>query len=69
MSDHFDALETRDPAERERAQFARLLANTRVSERVRVSLDLGGNDFGDLTNSWPPRVEREIHVLDPVTHS
>src|SRR5207249_3769073 len=21
------------------------------------------NDFGDLTNSWPPRVEREIHVL------
>jgi phenylacetate-CoA ligase len=24
MSDHFDALETRDPAERERAQFARL---------------------------------------------
>ena len=24
MSDHFDALETRDPAQREREQFARL---------------------------------------------
>jgi hypothetical protein len=26
MSDHFDALETRDPAQREREQFARLPA-------------------------------------------
>jgi hypothetical protein len=41
-----------------------MLANTRVRERLRLGLDLARNDFGDLTNSWPPRVEYEIHVLD-----
>jgi len=47
-----------------RAQYERLRANTSVRERARIALDLSHNDFGDLTNSWPPRVEREIHVLD-----
>jgi hypothetical protein len=30
---------------------------------VSTRLDFAGNDFGDLTNSWPPRVERELYVL------
>jgi hypothetical protein len=46
-----------------REQYARLLAATSVDELVGARIDLAGNDFGDLTNSWPPRVERELHVL------
>jgi hypothetical protein len=50
-----------------RRQYANLRANTHVEEVLRVALDLDGNDFGDLTNSWPPRVDRELHVLVPST--
>ena len=49
-----------DPSRR---QYTRLLAATEVDELVGARIDLAGNDFGDLTNSWPPRVERELHVL------
>jgi hypothetical protein len=48
-----------------RRQYSQIRANTSVEEVLRLGLDLDGNDFGDLTNSWPPRVEREIHVLAP----
>jgi hypothetical protein len=45
--------------------YARILAGTGLVERVGTGLDLAGNDFGDLSKSWPPRVERELHVLVP----
>jgi Glycosyltransferase like family 2 len=48
-----------------RRQYARIRASTHVKEILRLGLDLGGNDLGDLANSWPPRVERELHVLAP----
>jgi hypothetical protein len=46
-----------------RVQYERLLAESGADVRVRTRLDLAGNDFGDLSNSWPPRVERELYVL------
>jgi hypothetical protein len=46
-----------------RRQCERLLASTGAEVATRVRLDLGGNDLGDLANSWPPRVERELLVL------
>jgi hypothetical protein len=48
-----------------REQFELIRAHTRTRERFRVTLDLSGNDMGDVTNSWPPRFERDIHVLEP----
>jgi hypothetical protein len=48
-----------------REQYARMRASTNVEEHVSTALDFGGNDFGDLTNSWPPRVERQLRVLRP----
>jgi hypothetical protein len=49
-----------DPSGR---QYAAILAGAGVEELLRLRLDLADNDYGDLVNSWPPRVEREIHVL------
>jgi len=46
-----------------RAQFERIRSNVTATERLRVKLDLGGNDLGDLSHSWPARVERELYVL------
>jgi hypothetical protein len=44
-------------------QFGWLCANTRCREVLHMTLNLEGNDFGDLSNSWPPRCDRELHVL------
>jgi len=38
MTDHFDALETRDPAEREREQFVRLRRRSRTPNRMHRGL-------------------------------
>jgi hypothetical protein len=48
---------------RSREQYERLLAGSGADVLACTRLDLGGNDFGDLTNSWPPRVERELYIL------
>jgi hypothetical protein len=48
-----------------REQFKLITNNTSTKEVFQVKLDLDGNDFGDLSNSWPPRCDREIHVLTP----
>jgi hypothetical protein len=47
-------------------QFEMIQANTNTKVTVQMKLDFEGNDFGDLTNSWPPRCERTIYVLEPV---
>ena len=46
-----------------REQFEMIVNNTRTKEIFQATLNLEGNDFGDLENSWPPRCDREIHVL------
>ncbi|HZD47520.1 MAG TPA: class I SAM-dependent methyltransferase [Silvibacterium sp.] len=46
-------------------QFALIRANTRTRLRFQTKLELEGNDFGDLSNSWGPRTDREIYVLEP----
>jgi len=48
-----------------REQFERIKCNTDTNVAIRITLDLEGNDFGDLSNSWPPRCHREIYVLVP----
>ena len=45
-------------------QYTAIRRNTRTRERFACKLDLNGNDVGDMRNSWPPRFEREIHVLE-----
>ncbi|HNS02250.1 MAG TPA: glycosyltransferase [Anaerolineae bacterium] len=47
------------------AQFARICANTATRIVLRAGLDLAGNDFGNLENSWPPRTDRVLYVLQP----
>ena len=44
-------------------QFAEMRRRTRTRAIFTCKLDLQGNEFGDLSNSWPPRCDREIHVL------
>jgi hypothetical protein len=46
-------------------QFAAIRRRTRTREAFTCKLDLQGNELGDLSNSWPPRCDREIHVLEP----
>jgi len=46
-------------------QFALIRANTRTRLRFQVRLELAGNDFGDLSNSWGPRTDRELYILEP----
>jgi hypothetical protein len=48
-----------------REQFDQIRNNTKTNVAIRIKLDLEGNDFGDLSNSWPPRCHREIYVLVP----
>jgi hypothetical protein len=45
-------------------QYTAIRRNTRTRERFACKLDLKGNDVGDMRNSWPPRFEREIRVLE-----
>jgi hypothetical protein len=52
-----------------REQFEMIRNNTQTTVTFRTTLDLEGNDFGNLENSWPPRCEREIYVLEPDTSS
>ena len=44
-------------------QFTKICRNTTTREQFACKLDLSGNDVGDLINSWPPRFDRELHVL------
>jgi hypothetical protein len=48
-----------------REQFQRIRNSTNTRIHLRVSLSLEGNDFGDLSNSWPPRCYREMYALVP----
>jgi hypothetical protein len=48
-----------------REQFEMIRAKTRTQLGCQMGLDLEGNDFGDLSNSWPPRCDRRIYVLEP----
>jgi hypothetical protein len=48
-----------------REQFEMIEKNTRTKITFQARLNLEGNDFGNLENSWPPRCDREIHVLEP----
>lgn len=49
-----------------RAQFEELLRACRLRVLQSCKLDLSGNDVGDMTGSWPPRFDRELHVLEPM---
>ena len=48
-----------------RQQFEMIKSNTKTKVTVQMKLNLEDNDFGDLTNSWPPRCDRMIYVLEP----
>jgi hypothetical protein len=48
------------------AQFSLIRNHTRTKIRFHALLDLAGNDFGSMENSWTPRCEREIYVLEPL---
>lgn len=49
-----------------RQQFQSICAHTATRIALRAALDLDGNDFGNLENSWPPRADRTIYVLEPL---
>lgn len=49
-----------------REQFEKIKSNTNTKIALQLKLNLEHNDFGDLTNSWPPRCDRMIYVLEPV---
>lgn len=49
-----------------REQFERIRSNTNTRLSCQIALDLEGNDFGDLSNSWPPRCDRRIYVLQSI---
>ncbi len=46
-------------------QFERIRASTRTRVRFQTTLELSGNDLGDLSGSWPARTERRLFVLEP----
>jgi len=46
-------------------QFEMIRGNTDTKLTLQIDLGLEGNDFGDLENSWPPRCDRKIYVLEP----
>ncbi len=48
-----------------REQFDRIRSHTKTRTALQTILDLEGNDFGDLSNSWPPRCQRAMYVLVP----
>lgn len=46
-----------------RYTFDAFLANTHLQLKVKMRLDLADNDYGDLTDSWPPRTDRYLFVF------
>jgi hypothetical protein len=48
-----------------REQFEMIRGNTATRVSLEMAIDLQGNDFGNLENSWPPRCDRKIYVLEP----
>ncbi len=52
-----------------RRQFDLIQANTLTQVRFHAKLDLAENNFGELSNSWPPRTDREIYVLEPLLNA
>jgi hypothetical protein len=46
-------------------QIERIRAGTLTRDHYCAKLDLTGNDVGDLRGSWPPRYDRQLHVLVP----
>jgi hypothetical protein len=44
-------------------QFNKIMAATGAKIETQVTLDLSGNDFGDLTDSAPPKTTRKMVVL------
>jgi hypothetical protein len=51
--------------ETSRVQFQMICANTRTQIVYRAGLELAGNNFGNLENSWPARTDRTFFVLEP----
>jgi hypothetical protein len=47
-----------------REQFELIRNNTHTRVTFQTMLNLEGNEFGDLENSWPPRCDRAIYVLE-----
>lgn len=45
-------------------QYARILKETGARVVFQVTMDLAGNDFGDLTDSAPPMTERRVVALE-----
>jgi methyltransferase family protein len=48
-----------------RKQFEIIKSSTNTRVTFQTQLNLENNDYGDLTNSWPPRCDRMIYVLEP----
>lgn len=46
-------------------QFEMIRSNTDTKLTLEMDLGLEGNDFGNLENSWPPRCDRKLYVLEP----
>lgn len=44
-------------------QFEQILLNTGLKIKVAVKMDLSDNDFGDLTDSAPPKCKRNVYLL------
>lgn len=45
-------------------QFSKILNSTNKKIKMQIMLDFKNNDFGDLTNSYPPRTERIMYFLE-----
>ena len=48
-----------------RKQFELIRSSTNTKVTFQMQFNLENNDFGDLTNSWPPRCDRMFYVLEP----
>jgi len=46
-------------------QFSYISSNTNTKIIFNCELNYSGNNMGDLENSWPPRFDRKICVLEP----
>ena len=44
-------------------QLNSILRNTNKKTKISFMLDLTGNNFGDMTDSYPPFCRRQMHVL------
>lgn len=49
---------------RQQFEMIKSRTNTRVTQQMLLNLE--NNDYGDLTNSWPPRCDRMIYLLERV---